>query len=365
MKTKSTTQENSRPAPGRQILYIDGAGMGPDGTGSGYAVLNQTTGERWVGRKDSLTNNQAEYLALGLAVKRLPHGSAAEIRSDSEVVVKQFSGEYRVKVPQLKKLLRQIRDVIEERELDVTLRWIPREENLADALLRRQVAEARRELRNKRLYSEFFLSFGPPTWLVTITLEGDYTPGEDRFVAEVKEFLGQLKDDADDEFGWVLATDRGRLGKRLHGHLLIWGVEYASRKAWREKMSQRFGFSSIEKYDASGNAWRLTLFRYVPSWRALSLYGDLVARRTADGQDTSSDQKQLAAFRERQNALLKDAQATPAAARALLLDVCSAKRSLFLNDKGLEPVTKLLFSKRNPFHQLQPRLPAATRPQPA
>jgi len=220
MKTKSTTQENSRPAPGRQILYIDGAGMGPDGTGSGYAVLNQTTGERWVGRKDSLTNNQAEYLALGLAVKRLPHGSAAEIRSDSEVVVKQFSGEYRVKVPQLKKLLRQIRDVIEERELDVTLRWIPREENLADALLRRQVAEARRELRNKRLYSEFFLSFGPPTWLVTITLEGDYTPGEDRFVAEVKEFLGQLKDDADDEFGWVLATDRGRLGKRLHGHLL-------------------------------------------------------------------------------------------------------------------------------------------------
>jgi len=102
--------------------------------------------------------------------------------------------------------------------------------------------------------------------------------------------------------------------------------------------------------DASGNAWRLTLFRYVPSWRALSLYGDLVARRTADGQDTASDQKQLAAFRERQNALLKDAQATPAAARALLLDVCAAKRSLFLSDKGLEPVTKLLFSKRNPFH---------------
>ncbi len=36
--------------------------------------------------------------------------------------------------------------------------------------------------------------------------------------------------------------------------------------------------------------------------------------------------------------------------RELFREVCAAKRALFLRDKDVGPLTKVLFSKRNPFH---------------
>ena len=102
--------------------------------------------------------------------------------------------------------------------------------------------------------------------------------------------------------------------------------------------------------DAAGNAWRLALFRYIPARRALTLYGDLIARRAADRQDRAAELQRLAAFQERQAALLAAGKQDPSAEHALLWDVCAAKRALFLHDAKLAPVTKLLFSKRHPFH---------------
>ena len=62
------------------------------------------------------------------------------------------------------------------------------------------------------------------------------------------------------------------------------------------------------------------------------------------------ERKRLTGLQAREDALLKDDQTGSPAARALLWDVCAAKRALFLHDESLRPVTKLLFSKRHPFH---------------
>jgi hypothetical protein len=95
---------------------------------------------------------------------------------------------------------------------------------------------------------------------------------------------------------------------------------------------------------------RLTLFRYVPSRRALTLYRELIARRAASGQDASDARKRLAALEARETALIESGQTGSPAERDLLWEVCAAKRTLFLRDEKLRPVTKLLFSKRHPFH---------------
>jgi len=117
------------------IIHIDGAGQGPFGTGSGYAWFDVDTGKSEVIWKDHLTNNQAEYRALRLAVKRLKRGSSAKICSDSQLVVNQFNSQWAVNDPDLRKLLQRIHEIIEERELDVVVKWIPREQNQADNLL--------------------------------------------------------------------------------------------------------------------------------------------------------------------------------------------------------------------------------------
>ena len=106
----------------------------------------------------------------------------------------------------------------------------------------------------------------------------------------------------------------------------------------------------LDLSDSRGNAWSLTLFRYAPFQHALTLYGELIDRRAEAGQDVAAERTRLAAFLKSKAGLLKAEPPDRAAERTLLWDVCVAKRALFLRDKGLAPVTKLLFSKRNPFH---------------
>ena len=108
--------------------------------------------------------------------------------------------------------------------------------------------------------------------------------------------------------------------------------------------------ATVHLKDAGGNAWRLTLFRYAPAERALALFKELIVRRSEAGQDVGEARRQLARLQARHEALLRLATAARSAERALLWDVCTAKRSLFLRDAGLEPLSKLLFSKRHPFH---------------
>ena len=77
-----------------KTFHIDGAGAGPDGLNSGYAFVYLGTGIQRVRRNDGMTNNQAEYSGLIAVLKYVAAGSQVSIYTDSELVCKQFSGQY-------------------------------------------------------------------------------------------------------------------------------------------------------------------------------------------------------------------------------------------------------------------------------
>lgn len=92
-------------------IYIDGAARGnPGPAGIGVLLLDDTEGkERRVIRTcykylGKLTNNMAEYMALiyGLQEALMLGYKEVTVKTDSELVVKQTTGEYKVKDPTLR-----------------------------------------------------------------------------------------------------------------------------------------------------------------------------------------------------------------------------------------------------------------------
>ncbi|MDY6852649.1 MAG: ribonuclease HI family protein [Thermodesulfobacteriota bacterium] len=123
-------------------LYTDGAARGNPGPAGAGAVLRDENGDllaevsRFLGRG---TNNEAEYQglifgleeALGLGARRL------KMRLDSELVVKQVSGLYRVKNKRLRPLYQRVMALLQDLETYDILH-IRREKNTeADALASR------------------------------------------------------------------------------------------------------------------------------------------------------------------------------------------------------------------------------------
>jgi ribonuclease HI len=78
------------------------------------------------------TNNVAEYTALVKALEWLLasnlHSGKVEIKSDSQLVVKQLSGEYKVKAKRIISLYRQVL-LLKNKFKEVEIAWVPREEN--------------------------------------------------------------------------------------------------------------------------------------------------------------------------------------------------------------------------------------------
>jgi ribonuclease HI len=117
------------------IIYTDGAGAGPDGKCSAFAWLNKESGEKHIERVPGLTNNMAEYGGVISALKKLRPHSIAEVRTDSLLVVSQLRGEYRILDIKLEKLATEVKTIAEQKHLTLTLRWVPRQQNLAGKLL--------------------------------------------------------------------------------------------------------------------------------------------------------------------------------------------------------------------------------------
>lgn len=120
-------------------LYVDGASRnnpGPAGVGIYILKDGEPLEKRglYVGVK---TNNQAEYLALLLGLLFLKQHIGPDdmvlIVSDSELMVKQLKGEYRVKNQDLQQLHLIVRKLLANLHYDVV--HAPREENsVADSL---------------------------------------------------------------------------------------------------------------------------------------------------------------------------------------------------------------------------------------
>lgn len=93
-------------------LYTDGASRGnPGEAGAGVAILDDEGNELVVAGQHlgQCTNNEAEYraLLLGLAKCRELGQGRIKIHLDSELIVKQIQGAYRVKHPNLKPLFEE------------------------------------------------------------------------------------------------------------------------------------------------------------------------------------------------------------------------------------------------------------------
>ena len=94
------------------ILYFDGAAKGNPGPAAAAFVLKTEDGEimsRGAKPLGVATNNQAEYSALILGLEKAVEIGAeeVEVRGDSELVIRQLRGQYRVKNPKLKPLFIQ------------------------------------------------------------------------------------------------------------------------------------------------------------------------------------------------------------------------------------------------------------------
>lgn len=130
------------PSPGtarERIAYIDGGSRGNPGP-AGYGVVIQDgagntldTLSQFIGKA---TNNVAEYRALLAALEYVldHHCTRLQVYCDSELIVRQMQGRYRVQSPDLKPLHAHARQLTSRLE-QFSIRHLPREQNcLADRL---------------------------------------------------------------------------------------------------------------------------------------------------------------------------------------------------------------------------------------
>ena len=128
------------------ILKTDGGARGnPGPAGAGFVLENDgglvRNGGRFLGEA---TNNVAEYEALLWGLENALDYGCGELDAflDSELIVKQLNGEYKVKHPNLKPLYERARILI-NRFGRVNVRHIPREENSAADALANQAMDLR------------------------------------------------------------------------------------------------------------------------------------------------------------------------------------------------------------------------------
>jgi len=113
------------------VAYVDGGSHGnPGPSGIGVVIEDSFGGKtriaKWIGRQD---NNVAEYVALleALQFALSRDARALHVYSDSEVVVRQMSGEYTCQSPRLYSLNWLCRKLA--RSLEFSIAHVPRENN--------------------------------------------------------------------------------------------------------------------------------------------------------------------------------------------------------------------------------------------
>lgn len=118
-------------------IFTDGASRGnPGDAGAGVVMYDgkelYEEFSEYLGKK---TNNEAEYTAVIRALERLDsmNETKGNIFADSEFLIKQVNGEYRVKSEKIKPLYEKVQKLLEGKE--IKFHWVPREDNSkADSL---------------------------------------------------------------------------------------------------------------------------------------------------------------------------------------------------------------------------------------
>jgi ribonuclease HI len=117
----------------RVVIFTDGASLGNPGLSAIGAIMKGEQSEvvtRISRRIGQATNNQAEYKAVIAALEEATRLGAGEvdIKSDSQLVVNQINGEWRVKKAALKPLYQKVKQ-LQRRLRRFTITYIPREQN--------------------------------------------------------------------------------------------------------------------------------------------------------------------------------------------------------------------------------------------
>ena len=122
------------------VVNVDGGARGNPGPAAIAAVVQGSGGEVLEERGERIgeaTNNVAEYRALLLGIERAAALGARELElvGDSELVVKQVKGEYKVKNAGMRDLHGQVRRALQGFE-SWSIRHVRREQNAeADRLV--------------------------------------------------------------------------------------------------------------------------------------------------------------------------------------------------------------------------------------
>ena len=121
------------------IIYTDGGSRGNPGPSAIGAVFCNEKGDiinKYSELIEEGTNNEAEYQAVIFALKKfkalfskkLAENSEIEVRADSELVIKQLNGDYKILEPKIQLLFIAVWNL----KLDfkkVKFKFIPREQN--------------------------------------------------------------------------------------------------------------------------------------------------------------------------------------------------------------------------------------------
>jgi ribonuclease HI len=128
------------------VAHVDGGSHGNPGPSGIGVVMQDPDGEKikiskWIGHQD---NNVAEYVALLEALQHALALNAKVLRvfSDSQVVVRQMTGEYACRSPRLYSLHWTCRKLA--RALDFSISHIAREDNIEANQLAHSAVRSRR-----------------------------------------------------------------------------------------------------------------------------------------------------------------------------------------------------------------------------
>lgn len=146
LKTKSKIPQSEISNPKSAIIYTDGASRGNPGEAGVGVLITDTQGKeldriaKYIG---ITTNNVAEYTALieGLNAALARGITEVQVISDSELLVRQVSGKYKVKQPHLQKLYQQVKSLTAQFK-NTIIEHVPREKNReADSLANEAIDE--------------------------------------------------------------------------------------------------------------------------------------------------------------------------------------------------------------------------------
>ena len=115
------------------LIYTDGGSRGNPGPAAIGVIIGDKTYSESIG---VATNNEAEYQAVIFALKKakalfgkkIVKNAEVEIRSDSELLIRQLNGEYKILEPKIQPLFLKVWNLkIDFAKVKFTL--IPREKN--------------------------------------------------------------------------------------------------------------------------------------------------------------------------------------------------------------------------------------------